>query len=107
MISGLSMHPFQVTDLEKQLILNPKWNVLEPNPALCKEVSIDRIDFAIIPGIAFDSSHARLGYGKGFYDRFLAKLSCPLIGVGFKEQLLKLPFTHEKHDVFLTNIYLF
>ncbi|MEM8727991.1 MAG: 5-formyltetrahydrofolate cyclo-ligase, partial [Chlamydiota bacterium] len=34
------------------------------------------IDRAIVPAIAFDRGHARLGNGKGFYDRFLSKLSC-------------------------------
>ncbi|MCB1072301.1 MAG: 5-formyltetrahydrofolate cyclo-ligase [Chlamydiales bacterium] len=107
MVSGSEIVPFQVKNLDQELVLHPKWNVLEPNPKLCKEVIVEKIDFAIVPGVAFDRGHGRLGYGKGFYDRFLSKLSCPLIGVGFKEQLLEPPFPHEKHDVPLTDIYLF
>lgn len=107
MVSGSEILPFQVKDLDQELVLHYKWKVLEPNPEVCKEISLDKIDFAIVPGVAFDRGHGRLGYGKGFYDRFLSKLSCPLIGVGFKEQLLEPPFPHEKHDIPLTDIYLF
>lgn len=107
MISGSEISPFQVSHIDEELVLHPQWKVLEPNPKLCKQVAEEKIDCAMIPGVAFDHEHGRLGYGKGFYDRFLAKLSCPLIGVGFKEQRLDQPFPHEKHDIPLTDIYLF
>ena len=107
MVSGSKILPLQVKALDKELILHSKWKVLEPNPELCKEIAVDEIDYAIIPGVAFDRGHGRLGYGKGFYDRFLTKLACPMIGIGFKEQLLDSPFPHENHDIPLTDIYLF
>ncbi|MDN3509619.1 MAG: 5-formyltetrahydrofolate cyclo-ligase [Candidatus Neptunochlamydia sp.] len=107
MVSSSEILPFQVKKLDQELVMHHQWKVLEPNPELCKEISLDKIDLAIVPGIAFERGHKRLGYGKGFYDRFLSKLSCPLIGVGFKEQLLEPPFPHEKHDIPLTDIYLF
>lgn len=56
-------------------------------------------DIIILPGVAFDSKCNRLGRGKGFYDRFLAKhqLSALLIGVAFDEQLVPEVPT-EAHD---------
>ena len=45
----------------------------------------------IIPGVAFDSLRNRIGYGKGFYDRFLAdkeELQLRTLAVGFKCQLV-------------------
>lgn len=48
------------------------WGILEPNPARCREATIDDVDFALIPGVAFDARGGRLGYGGGFYDRLLA-----------------------------------
>lgn len=99
--------PYQVKDMEKELILHEKWHVLEPDPKRCKKISVEEIELILVPGLAFDRGHGRLGYGKGHYDRFLVDLSCPLIGVGFKEQLLEAPFPHQKHDIPLTEIYLF
>ncbi len=58
----------------------------------------DIVDFVIVPGLAFTPDGARLGYGGGFYDRFLPQLRAPNVGVCFAEQLLdELPV--EPHDV--------
>lgn len=57
----------------------------------------ENIDFAVIPGMAFDHKGNRLGRGKGYYDRLLTKLHCPLIGICFPFQYLeKIPV--EEHD---------
>lgn len=55
-------------------------------------------DLVLVPGLAFDATGARLGRGKGFYDRWLAaNPSTQSIGICFKCQLLAgLPF--EAHD---------
>jgi 5-formyltetrahydrofolate cyclo-ligase len=56
------------------------------------------IDVVIVPGVAFTSDGVRLGRGGGHYDRFLAGVTCPTIGVCFTEQVCdELP--HEPHDV--------
>ena len=50
------------------------YNILEPDLNLCKELEWNsELNYAIIvPGIVFDTSGYRIGYGKGFYDRFFA-----------------------------------
>lgn len=45
------------------------------------DISCEDIDFAIVPGVAFDRHNHRLGRGKGFYDRLLPHLNCPKVGV--------------------------
>ncbi len=56
------------------------------------------IDLAIIPALAFDKSGFRLGYGKGYYDRFLADTNIKTIGICHKELLVsELP--HNEFDI--------
>lgn len=49
------------------------------------EVSL--LDLIIVPGIAFDPQGWRLGYGAGYYDRFLKTVYAPTIGVAFAAQI--------------------
>ncbi|HEY5672964.1 MAG TPA: 5-formyltetrahydrofolate cyclo-ligase [Malonomonas sp.] len=60
---------------------------------------VTEIDLLVVPGVAFDRSGHRLGYGKGFYDRELARVSSAAVSVGlcFDFQLCgRLP--SESHD---------
>jgi len=60
------------------------------------------IDLVILPGVAYDRSGVRLGYGKGCYDRLFADDDTRpvLLGIGYDFQLVeKLPV--ESHDVLL------
>ena len=107
LINTLDIRPFVVKDLERELTLHPKWKVGEPRPELCSPASLDEISCVLVPGVGFDSSYQRIGYGKGCYDRFLSKLSCPFYGVGFKEQLVESPLPVEPHDISLTDTFLF
>lgn len=77
------------------------WGIREPKPARCPSVEPESIDFALVPGVAFDPRGERLGYGGGYYDRLLAscRLSRPLLVAGaFELQMVeKVPL--EGHDV--------
>ena len=52
------------------------WGIREPG-AQCPAVAPDAIDWVLVPGVAFDATGARLGYGGGYYDRLL-----PLVARG-------------------------
>ena len=63
------------------------------------ETLLDTIDIAITPGIGFTKNGKRLGYGRGYYDRWFSKNVVKVkIGVAFEEQIVtKLPL--EKTDI--------
>lgn len=77
------------------------WGIREPNPDLCPRAEPERIDFALIPGVAFDTRGARLGYGGGFYDKLLAGCTEPrpwLVAAAFEFQVVEeVPL--EEHDL--------
>jgi 5-formyltetrahydrofolate cyclo-ligase len=91
---------YLVTNLETELAPS-KLGILEPIPSLCKMAT--RIDVILVPALAFDTKHHRLGYGKGYYDRLLEKSSAYSIGVGFKEQRTDL-LPSDPHDVQLNQL---
>ncbi len=52
-----------------------KWNIPEPPPyVILKTAQPGDLDVLILPGLAFDARGNRLGQGKGYYDRFLARM---------------------------------
>lgn len=64
-----------------------------------------QLSFVVVPGVGFDRQHYRIGYGAGYYDRYLPKVSpqTPIWGVAFNEQMLdSLPI--QAHDVVLTGV---
>jgi 5-formyltetrahydrofolate cyclo-ligase len=61
-----------------------------PEPATSKYVDFREIDLFLVPGVAFDKSGYRLGYGKGFYDRLISKHAQILtLGICYNDFLLK------------------
>ena len=62
---------------------------------------------AIIPGVAFDQSGNRIGYGGGYYDRFLPRFKGRTIGLAFEEQVaenLKETGVIGDHDIAMNSI---
>lgn len=76
------------------------WNIPEPRLEYLRPVSPFIADLAVIPGLAFDSRGYRLGYGAGYYDRFLPQLSpeCPVIALAYDFQVLE-SVPSEPHDM--------
>ena len=82
--------------LTPRLVQNPntelvrhRYGMLEPKDA-CPIFPTEHLQLIVVPGIAFDRKGYRLGYGKGFYDRFLTK--CPhaiRIGLAYQIQVVE------------------
>ncbi|WP_455662390.1 5-formyltetrahydrofolate cyclo-ligase [Pradoshia sp.] len=61
--------------------------LLEPNPEKAQKIDSDCISLVIVPGLAFTSKGYRLGFGGGYYDRFLAGHSGDTLSLAFSEQV--------------------
>ena len=74
-----------------------KMGILEPNSELTEEL-LENIDLVILPGLAFDRLGGRLGYGGGFYDRFLCEIhsNTVILGIAYDLQIVGLVPMEEK-----------
>lgn len=66
------------------------WGIREPDKKGLVKAELSEIEFVLVPGVAFDLAGNRLGYGKGYYDRFLQHLlqSVPRAAVAFSCQII-------------------
>ncbi len=64
-------------------LIENKWQILEPLAS--EAIEIEKIDAVLVPLLCFDKKGFRIGYGKGFYDKFLkdCRTSCLKIGLSY------------------------
>jgi 5-formyltetrahydrofolate cyclo-ligase len=65
------------------------WGIRQPR-ADCPVAAASQVDFVLVPGVAFTERCERLGYGGGFYDRFIGGLASrpALIAAAYSLQLV-------------------
>lgn len=85
----------QIRDLSREVELG-QYGIREPIRS-CISVPLNRLDFALVPGVAFDLHGRRLGRGRGYYDILLAKVRGTTCGVAFDEQIVR-EVPVEPHD---------
>ena len=84
------------------------FGVFQPHSALAEEgrltlLSPKEIPLVLVPALAFDRDGYRLGYGGGYYDRFLKDCNGLLLGLAFQECVTdRLP--REPHDLPVTRL---
>ena len=88
-----NMYFCYVTNLNE--LTSGKYNIPEPT----NENIVTDFDNAIciVPGICYDKKNYRIGYGKGYYDRFLSKNKIKTIGLCYKECMIE-KIDNDKYD---------
>ena len=77
------IYPVEIENLDD--LERGAFGILEPRN---KKIYRGDIDVIIVPGIAFDPRGYRIGYGKGFYDRFLIGTNALKIGIAYDFQIV-------------------
>lgn len=80
----LRMLPSVLDDFES--LAPGAYGILEPQ-RVCP-IAPEKLDLVIVPGIAFDRRGGRIGFGKGYYDRFLQGLSVKTLALCYRFQLV-------------------
>ncbi|MDQ1911615.1 5-formyltetrahydrofolate cyclo-ligase [Paenibacillus sp. GD4] len=71
------------------------WGIREPRMSLPQVTELRQVDVTLVPGLSFDLRMGRLGYGGGFYDRFMqqyvrSRLPKPyIIAAAFEQQIIR------------------
>ena len=78
-------------------LMTGQFGILEPKPEAITPVAGDRIDVALVPGLAFDETGNRLGRGMGYFDHILRGLRGVKIALAYDFQILNEVPT-EAHD---------
>ena len=96
--------PSQIIDLKDGVKIGA-YGIREPKPECSPEVEVKDIDVVIVPAVAYDKDCYRLGYGGGFYDRFIERLreDAITIGIAFDLQIFD-SVPKEDHDAQLDYI---
>lgn len=82
----------------KNFILN-QFSIREPNPQISKKIESKNMDVFIVPGRVFDRKGHRLGRGKAYYDKALAKHPALKIGVCLSDQVYEQDLPVQSHDI--------
>ena len=90
------LEPSIIIDFDN-LLPSGRFGILEPIETL--KIAEKNIDLVLVPGVVFDREGHRIGYGHGYYDKFLKKVpKSKKIGLAFDFQVIdKIPI--ETHDV--------
>ncbi len=80
-------HTMEAVEIGDITSLKPStYGILEPD-STAKRVPKKEVDIVMVPGLAFDQEGYRLGYGGGYYDKYLEEFAGISIGVCFRECL--------------------
>lgn len=67
---------------DETVFLTNRHGIEEPNPETSQPIDIQDIDAVLVPLLAFDRQGQRVGYGGGYYDRFLSQCRPDTLKIG-------------------------
>jgi 5-formyltetrahydrofolate cyclo-ligase len=94
--NALELEHSWLTSLATEDLEPGVWGTLRPRTL--RPATLGDWSLIIVPLLGFDRTGYRLGYGKGYYDRFLKASPAPTIGVAFAAQEVA-AIPHETHDI--------
>ena len=100
-ITDVEAHRLTLSEFSSLDALVPgPFGILEPRRGARTPVPVDQVDAFVVPGIAFDASGNRLGWGAGYYDRLLAdrRPEAPVIALAYECQIVR-AIPPEGHDI--------
>ncbi|MBR6620722.1 MAG: 5-formyltetrahydrofolate cyclo-ligase [Clostridia bacterium] len=78
-------------------LVSGAFGVMEPDPEKCEKLTDFEASVCIVPALVYDKEGYRLGYGKGYYDRFLSGYRGSCIGLAYSDWV-KDSLPHGKFD---------
>lgn len=85
-----------VNDLKNDIALGFK-GIREPKYNKERIITPEEVDLVLVPGVVFDERGYRIGYGGGYYDRFLRGTDACKVGLAFELQIHHVP--EEEYDI--------
>ena len=82
-------------------LIKSNMGIYEPT---CNSIKPEILDLVIVPALMCDKNGCRLGYGGGFYDRFLVKIPHVKTLVVIPKELLTDKLPSQEHDIKIDNI---
>ncbi len=88
--------PLEIKNINE--LIEGRYGILEPEDNEKNIIDLENIDIVIVPAVAFDKEGYRIGFGKGYYDRFLKEYEGIKIGIAYDFQIIdRVPI--ESHDM--------
>lgn len=84
------------------------FGIMEPDVRKCSRILDFRNSVLVVPGLGFSPDGNRIGYGRGYYDRFISHYSGKVVGMCYQQQVkMNIPVeeTDENIDVLITEKY--
>lgn len=88
-VRGKELKFYRISKIE-DLIFGEDFGIKEPKENIENLIDKNNMDLIIVPGVCFDEVKNRIGFGKGYYDRYLFDAKNVVkVGICFDEQVLR------------------
>ncbi len=83
--AGLEVYEYK----GRESLKRNSFGILDPDPEVCPPGDLEKVSLVIVPGVVFDRRGGRVGFGAGYYDRFLPKVPQAVkVGLCYENQII-------------------